>query len=169
MQNERFTQTAADILVLAGDIHNGTDAVEYARSLPFEGPILFVPGNHEYWGHTIKALDQQFREQTQGTNIHYLQQDSILIEGLRFVGCTLWTSFDLFGAEQRQQAMDASFYIDHPIVGANGRPIQPEETRAIHLEHWSYLKRTLSQPFENPTVVVTHHAPSPRSNRPKYA
>ncbi len=169
MQNERFQRAEADVLVLAGDIHQGTDVITYARSLPFRGPIVFVPGNHEYWGYSIETLDRQFRVLTQGTNIHFLQQDSVVIADVRFVGCTLWTGFDLFGVERRQAAMDAGFYIDHPIHGANGRPIQPEELRAIHLEQWRYLKVTLSKPSDTPTVVVTHHAPSPRSTNSRYA
>jgi predicted phosphodiesterase len=41
----------ADVLVLAGDIHNGVRAVELFGKWPH--PVLYVPGNHEFYEHTI--------------------------------------------------------------------------------------------------------------------
>ena len=37
---------AADVVVLAGDIHNGAAGVEWAQRT-FEAPVLYVAGNHE--------------------------------------------------------------------------------------------------------------------------
>jgi len=38
----------ADILVLAGDIHNGTKAIKLFRD--WAVPVLYVAGNHEFYG-----------------------------------------------------------------------------------------------------------------------
>ena len=37
---------AADVVVLAGDIHNGAAGVEWAKRT-FSQPVVFVAGNHE--------------------------------------------------------------------------------------------------------------------------
>ena len=58
-------------------------------------PVLFVPGNHEFYNgertRTLKAL----REAAVGTNVHLLDRDEVVLNGVRFLGTTLWTDFEL--------------------------------------------------------------------------
>ena len=50
MGNYTPTVPAADLVILAGDIHKGAQAVRWAfREYP-QLPVLLVPGNHEYYG-----------------------------------------------------------------------------------------------------------------------
>jgi hypothetical protein len=44
----------ADVIVLAGDIHSGSRGVEWARRQFPLTPILYVPGNHEFYGRDVQ-------------------------------------------------------------------------------------------------------------------
>ena len=44
----------ADVTILAGDIHTGARGLEWARRV-FPGPVLYVPGNHEFYGGHIDS------------------------------------------------------------------------------------------------------------------
>lgn len=43
------------------------------------------------------------------------------------------------------------------------------DTLQIHRRHRSWLRRKLTEPFDGPTVVVTHHAPHRKSLASRYA
>jgi len=47
----RFEPTIinADVVVLAGDIHQGTAGVKWARQYCHDCPVIYVPGNHEFY------------------------------------------------------------------------------------------------------------------------
>ena len=41
-----------------------------------------------------------------GTNIHILDNEQIILEGVRFLGSTLWSDFNLYGVQARGQAIN---------------------------------------------------------------
>src|SRR5690349_12814481 len=90
----------ADLVVLAGDIDRGGRAVTWAAKTFPALPILYVHGNHEAYGSTLKSAQRDTRQACmEHLNVHFLQCDEYVIEDVRFLGCTLWTDFNLF-AEQ---------------------------------------------------------------------
>jgi hypothetical protein len=110
-----------------------------------------------------------------------LENDEIVIHGVRFLGCTLWTDFLLYGAgvqaEAEQYAMrhmndflQAAPLIRHPRTEESatlGRAFTPFDSGQIHSGSMHWLKEKLSD-VSLPTVVVTHHAPARQSIDPKY-
>jgi predicted phosphodiesterase len=80
----------ADIVILAGDIHVGTGGLLWAREQFPESEILYVAGNHEFYRYTYQTLLKQFRIEAEKYNIHFLENDEIILDGIRFLGCTLW-------------------------------------------------------------------------------
>src|SRR5437899_1512335 len=85
-----------DVAVLAGDIHSpGTRAVRWAqRESTFGGkPVVLVPGNHEYYNRCLDRELVEMRVAAQGSNVHLLDRDTVIIDDVRFIGCTLWTDF----------------------------------------------------------------------------
>jgi Icc-related predicted phosphoesterase len=44
----------------------------------------------------------------------------------------------------------------------------PQDCAARFRRHAAWLADQLAQPFAGPTVVITHHAPSPRSIHPRF-
>jgi len=80
-------RVAADVVVLAGDIGRPTQAVAWAE---FEAPVLYVPGNHEFYGGAIEDTISELRELCVGTNVRLLERDEVFLCGARFLGTTLW-------------------------------------------------------------------------------
>lgn len=153
---------AGDVVVLAGDISVGTSGVAWARRV-FTCPVIYVPGNHEYYGQNMDALDGELQAYCRGSNIHVLNNATTVIGGVRFIGCTLWTDFALYGMIGESAHLAANGLNDYRVIGKQGGALMPADTRTLHLISRAYLERTLSEFFEEPTVVVTHHAPSGRS------
>lgn len=158
--------TCPDVVVLAGDIHSGPAAVKWAEETFRYIPTLYVSGNHEGYGDRIDEVEQRIAEACAASpTVTYLQQTEAVIGGVRFLGCTLWTDFALFGEDQRHEAMLAaqramSDYRVIRLAKRSGRRLHPIDTLTWHQRHASWLAERLASPFDGPTVVVTHMAPS---------
>lgn len=159
----------ADVIVLAGDTGVGMKGIRrIAHDLP-DKPVLFVAGNHEYYGGNVQQVNQQLA-QISNPKLHFLNNEAIIIDGVRFLGCTLWTDFQLFGnAVQAMLAAELSMN-DFANISfrdeAGKRKLKPEDALALHQQSRAWLEGELNKPFAGPTVVITHHAPHPNSLLP---
>ncbi|WP_062014629.1 metallophosphoesterase [Aureimonas sp. AU4] len=164
----------ADVLVVAGDIAGrlstmGRDWLEnQVRRLGI--PIVVVAGNHDAWGGSVDREIPRFRERQQADGIHVLDGDTVEIADVRFVGGTLWTDYGLCrdGVHKGQleaQANMNDFRYSRMGTGSERPRLTPQHVVGIHARHKAAIVETLAIPFDGPTVVVTHHAPSPRSLR----
>jgi predicted phosphodiesterase len=160
----------ADVVVLAGDIARGIDGVEWAREREHERPVLYLAGNHEFYGHSTPALIDQMRFAAEGSSVRVLENDEVVIDGVRFLGCTLWSDFDFDGPEHREISMKLCERVvndyEHITFGSTQRRLTPRDTRLIHLASRRWLSARLAQPHDGPTVVLTHHAPLIRARPP---
>ncbi|MFO1337009.1 MAG: metallophosphoesterase [Burkholderiaceae bacterium] len=179
----------ADTLVLAGDVGSyqagsrlGGDDFGLARFAPGPGRwqrVLYVPGNHEYDGQDFEATHARLREVCEGLGITWLEREVLVIDGVRFVGTTLWSDFDALAVgeptvtrqlQAREKAYRAAnFYLRRFTATRHGEPMLAEQWRelALHCQQW--LRDALAAPHDGgPTVVVTHYAPSLRSADPRY-
>lgn len=170
-----------DVHILAGDIGVGLQGLDFALK-HFTRPVIYVCGNHELHGQrTVHEWWCKAREKLAGSSVHLLENESIVIGDVRFLGCTLWTDFSLFG-DERQEAMGrhaeqemsdfATIFltrrgrIDYD-AGANrrrsGDRLTWRHVLARHRESRNFLEAELARigPW-NKTVVVTHHAPGIR-------
>ena len=95
-------RTEADVVVLAGDIARPREAVTWA--MEFDRPVLYVAGNHEFYGGSIEGTLAELKRLCEGTNVHLLDDSELALGGVRFLGTTLWTDFGLFGAGERKAA-----------------------------------------------------------------
>ncbi len=164
-------KTDADVLVLAGDIGAKISGLEFAKT-NLEIPVLYVAGNHEYYGATIPDLTEKLRVAARDSQVQFLENDVFIFENVRFLGCTLWTDFAILGLEQHALAMwDAEQKMnDYRLIrkSPNFNRLRPQDTASIHFASVAWLKSQLEIPFSGRTVVVTHHAPSAKSFDPKY-
>ena len=94
----------ADVVVLAGDVHVGADGLDWAQRQFAGAPVVYVPGNHEYYGSDLSEMLTELRVAARGRGIHLLDGDEIIIDGVRFLGATLWTDFELYGPEPHEVA-----------------------------------------------------------------
>lgn len=161
----------ADVIVLAGDTGVGMKGVRrIAHEFP-DKPVLFVAGNHEYYGGNFQQVNQQL-SQMHDDRLHFLNNDAIIIDGVRFLGCTLWTDFRLFGNPVQAMLaaeLDMNDFVNISFRDEQGkRKLKPEDTLALHRESRAWLESELDKSFDGPTVVITHHAPHPNSLAPGF-
>ncbi len=152
----------ADVIVLAGDTAPGIAGVEWANSQFADVPVLYVAGNHEFYGDDFPGLIGKLRAAA-APNVHILERDQVIIGDVRFLGCSLWSDFDYAGAEQREHSMRVSGRVvsDYRLIQFTDedRPLRPADTRAAHLQSRAWLASRLGERHDGPTVVITHHAP----------
>lgn len=163
----------ADVVVLGGDIDVGADGIEWARRSFPSSAIVYVPGNHEFYGARFQDVSSALREDGARFDVSVLDGDSVLVNGVRFLGATLWTDFALHGTEPERIAgamANAKYGINdfRVIRFGNGGLFRPEHARALHLSQASWLRSALAEPFCGTTVVVTHFLPHRMSIHPKY-
>lgn len=159
-------EVEADVTILAGDIATGTLGVDWAKRLSWVGggrPVLYVAGNHEFYGHAFPALIDDLRAACAGSAIQVLENDEVVLSGIRFLGCTLWSDFASDGPAQRPASMAMCGRIVNDYRQIRGREgeqkLTPAETLERHELSRAWLTERLATRFEGPTVVITHHAP----------
>ena len=183
---------AHSALTAAGDTDFGL-----ARFSPLHGwptPVLFVPGNHEYDGLDFDEAHHRLRATCARLGIVWLESEVLHLHGVRFVGSTLWTDFDALGPmagqtlpakipahfshpnslytrqlKTREKAFRAAnYYLRKTGTTRGATPWLAEQVRDQALNSQRWLSAALETPFDGPTVVVTHFAPSLRSADPRY-
>ena len=160
--------SGCDVLILAGDIHVGTAGVTWATGL--DVPVIYVAGNHEFYHHSAPGLFAELRLAGRGSQVRVLERDAAVIGGVRFLGATLWTDFDLHDKLEESMIEARVRMSDFRVITSSDRGSQlaPIETVNWHRDTVAWLRARLAEPFDGPTVVVTHHAPSLESLASRY-
>jgi predicted phosphodiesterase len=174
---------AYDVVVLAGDIGQATLALQWARRAFPDAPIVQVAGNHEYFDAVREDALDAMRTAARRLDIHLLEEDSVLLDGVEFVGCTIWTDYRLHerpGRPVTMRAADAMAgarrvmldyrFIDlrDPAAAGGSRGFTPEDSVVLHERSRDWLAARLARPAAGPRVVVTHHLPSWHSVSPGF-
>lgn len=187
-----------DLIILAGDIGlvscflKTSDAKDdsadrlgqlFTHLSSLNKPVLFVLGNHEYYHSQLFGdLNEAFNRRLDVAglhNIHLLNPGVFTLNGIHFLGATLWT--DLVGPHtllsdqrhprpelkhqareqysQRLQA-DGSFNDLNQISLPQGKALTPDALFAAHEQDRRWLHTQMDALDEAPIVVITHHAPS---------
>ena len=160
--------TDANVIILAGDTAKGSKGVYWARDKFPDKPIVYVIGNHEYYGTQRPETLSLIQIAGQQCRVSILDDAEFILpqNNLRILGCTLWTDFCLFGEVTQKRAMLVGqqglndFRVIHE--GRLGH-FSPQHSIDLHEKSLAWLKAKLDEPFEGKTVVVTHHLPSMRS------
>ncbi|MEN8129666.1 MAG: metallophosphoesterase [Pseudomonadota bacterium] len=148
-----------DVLLAAGDIGVGVEGLEWLQQLPCK--VLYVAGNHEYWGEDLPELKGRLAEAAQQGNVRFLENSSVVIGNVRFVGCTLWSDYN--GEDSSIMAEMSLAMNDFRHINMGSRLLQPLDLVNVNKQSRRWLQHELRQPFEGKTVVLTHHAPLSRS------
>lgn len=154
--NIDWISTDADVVVAAGDIGVGAQGLQWLKKIP--KPVIYVAGNHEFYGYdhgeTVKAL----QEGAARSNVNFLERASVVLGGVRFLGCTLWTEL---GGEENDRLVDLMHSVnDFRKIRCHGEALTFSEYVTLHQDCRRWLVKELQQPFDGPTVVITHHAPT---------
>ncbi len=149
----------ADVLVAAGDIGVGAAGLRWLAQLGC--PVVYVAGNHEYWGEDLARFPHTLGELSAGTDVHFLENEVLEFAGIRFLGCTLWTDFH--GGDRALMREIGALMNDFRYIARGGSALAPEDLVEINRASTAWLEAALQTPFPGRTVVVTHHAPLMRS------
>ncbi len=159
---EPHSEVPADVVVLAGDILTEHYGLQWARRRFPDMPIVYVMGNHEYYdAHYERVLDRA-REEAVRLQIHLLEKDQVVIDGVRFLGTTLWTDFEV---EEPQLPRHLAYryangsMTDFSVIRFKDHMLSAQDSRELHIEARAWLTNRLGERFEGKTVVVTHHLP----------
>jgi len=130
--------------------------------------VVYVLGNHEYYSSRYPRLIQKLKEFTEGSNIHILENDNIELEGYRFFGATMWSDFELFGDKEAalKEGYEMNDYQRIRLSKGSYRKLRPLDTCMAHHESRKQLTEFLENGDPGRSVVITHHAPSPKSLHP---
>jgi Icc-related predicted phosphoesterase len=160
----------ADILVLAGDIANGTSALSLFKDWPV--PVVYICGNHELYSQRYEDVFEELHRLTQGTSITFLERQVVDFGGVRVLGATLWTDYLLDGRNRRPEAMSNARrgLNDHRVITTRlGSAFTPTDALEDHEKSRAWLEAELARPYDGKTVVATHHGPHPKSVHAQYA
>ena len=167
LEFEPFTPPAveADAVILAGDVSTGRNGLKWALKNFADRPVLYVLGNHEFYGQKLQKLIAELKGMAQGTNVHLLENESCTIGDVTFLGATLWTDFALNGNPVVSEVVAQTGMNDYRRIRTlpNYRRLRPCDTRQLHAQSRKWLEDELLGHKGGKVVVVTHHAPSPES------
>jgi predicted phosphodiesterase len=159
-----------DVVVLAGDIGRSTEGIEWAKSAFHNRPVLYVLGNHEFFrGHWDGLIDDA-RRAADGSNVQLLERDQVVINGIAFLGATLWTDFAIRGVGLRDEAMlnaEELMYDYRRIECRRGDPLRAADTAERCRQTTAWLEASI-RAATLPTVVITHHSPTLSNEHPEF-
>ncbi|HYN54226.1 MAG TPA: metallophosphoesterase, partial [Methylotenera sp.] len=160
-----------DVVILAGDIWQKDMGIYWARDTWPNAEIIYIAGNHEFYGSDRNAVLSLLRSAAEDTDVHFLDDNEVVINGVRFLGATLWTDFLLFGLTRQELCMNAGRegINDFSVIIENGILFTPGDAVRICNTSIRWLKsKLIDTSYEGKTVVITHHLPSMLSVADRY-
>ena len=169
----------AELVILAGDLApvHTRRVVDIAKRWAGADRILYVSGNHEYYGSDIEAGRRELARQCVEHGVTLLDRSAVTIDNVRFIGATLWTDFRLEASALGEAwAHHEASQTVPDFIGAirdskaPGGLLTTQETARRHGEDRAFIERELGKARDEglTPLVITHHAPSPRCIRPWY-
>lgn len=177
--NMPVPDVAGDVLVLAGDIHLGVNAIPWIEqcSHVFDH-VIYILGNHEYYGQKMWKLPDQIRGSLAGysmddlkfpdavtrpklekifeplKNVYFLDNTSVKIKDVHFHGSTLWSKPHYLLEYMMNDFKKITF--KYPTGGYGKFSTQQAENKWNTAKHWLHTNIVPGQK----NVIITHHAPS---------
>jgi len=96
-------------------------------------------------------------------DILFLERDVTYFKGLRILGATLWTDFNLFGHSARWLAINnprPDAPLDRKDIRTGNGVVTPYRKIYWHDTTVAWLETELKREFDGKTMVVTHHVPT---------
>jgi hypothetical protein len=165
---QTLLKPVAPVLVLAGDVgrpdKRSYKELLYHCSRNWDN-VVVVAGNHEYYGGVAEKRLEQCREAAaEFANVHFLERERVVRQGVTFLGCTLWSHNAPQDAmnDYRAIRLDGS---TKPLEGGTKpleggtKPLRVDDTNSWHARDKEWLRLALAN-VTGPAVVITHHLPS---------
>ena len=152
-----------DILILAGDIVS-----EKARKKaePFYETwrtqfkyIISIAGNHEYYGGEVMHAYPRYKRHLTENHV-LLNNESVEIDGVRFIATTLWTNIPESKISLVESSSNDYRQIKYSKHDPDKRAVTAHDLNQMHAISLKFLEAQLNTPFSGQTIVITHHLPS---------
>lgn len=154
-----------DVFVVAGDLA-ADPALAVDWLIRVRAPVVYVLGNHEFYGRDFDGAITEYRVALAGLpHVRLLEREEVEIDGVRFLGATLWTDFhgDPVAALRAETGLN-----DFQYIRFRDQALRAPVVSERHHETRAWLSQALSVGDPERTVVVTHHAPSFQSAHPRW-
>lgn len=149
---DKAARLEPDLVILAGDIHTGSEGIVWAKKVWKNKPILYVPGNHEYYRRSFTKQNEKFyRARADNIAVLHPGAEAVHFGDYTFLGATLWTDMRLTSNLPLTKLRASTTMNDFSHI----RDFTPDTWLAAHEEHLAWLSC-----MDERTIVVTHHAPS---------
>ena len=151
------------VLILAGDICAKRamrrafieDACELFKH------VIMVAGNHDYYGSTIKATIDRLRKiDSENENFHFLEDDNITLDGVMFIGATLWS--------QVLRPRVFNNINDTYKIKVGDRRFNLNDMNLINYNSKGYIDYVLGENKDAKKVVITHFPPTMEFIAPRF-
>lgn len=151
-----LNKTNINICCLVGDIFSFSNPEDHIEHLSIFkeafDEVLYVAGNHEYYcPFEKKHVDVLLEQVCKASGVHYLNNSSLILHNIRFIGTTLWTNITPQVFAMMGDSRFMSLY----------------EYMTSHKKSVEYLSKELEH-HHTPTVVLTHHLPSFKLVHPRF-
>lgn len=181
--NAILSPGAAGVVAVVGDVmappvgqrldnpEDEHEAVWWLRQhIPEDRVVLYVPGNHDYEGTRVSHALAAMRRAAQGSHVHVLWNEAVTIDGVRYIGSPLWS-------DPTQGREDPAAVLEAVALGTDlrrarqddGRPLDGAWLLEQHGQARAFIARELAQHRDMTTVVLTHWAPSVRSQDAQFS
>jgi predicted phosphohydrolase len=151
-------QGAGGVLLLAGDVMPFHTLPKHKDMLKLWADqydqVLWLPGNHEYYGSDILQRSGTLDEALAG-NVRLVNDTTVYMPGLRILCTTLWTRIGQLNETWVRQSVNDYHQIRH-----GNALLLPAHTTRLHQTSLQWLTTELAKPFAGATVVATHHVPT---------
>lgn len=155
-----------DIAVLAGDIHMGTSGIGWAMDkMDPNKPVLYVPGNHEYYRQDYLELQRMFDRTWD--NIHVLNPGIFEFQGWRFTGATLWGPLVLEGYREYSPEQYEKAISDFMVINVGDQKLTGPMMQLVNAHDANFIEESLAE-SKLKNIVITHFLPSQECIVPFY-
>jgi predicted phosphohydrolase len=168
-----------DAVLLAGDIGIGVFGAKWAlQYFPEDKPIIYIPGNHEYYQQPegVTNVDVLLGAQAvySQRRLWYLNPGVWANDGVIVIGAALWTAFRLKGYPEAlsDESLFSRSINDFRLIhnSKQSRYFTPQDSRDLYTTHYAFIEKQIATyAGKLKIVVMTHWVPSQVCIDPRYA
>lgn len=155
-----------DLLILGGDtceFPNNLKFCEHIMNLYPNLKIIEVAGNHLYYScskyvMSMEEVNNACRDfSNKHPNYKFLENDSIVIDNIKFIGSTMWTKLgEHAGYQMKIQSSLNDFRL---ILNNKYNTITCSDIIKLHEKSIKFITKEINNCETEKCIVVTHHAP----------
>lgn len=153
-----------DVMIVAGDLITRMErGVRWLRARIKDNPVIYISGNHEGFGTDWRLTIEKARAAAAGSNVHVLQNESMVLGDVTFAGATLWTDFNLFGDRDHAMGYAAGVMNDYRRIRTRDYAyrLRPLDTLAANRESRKFFADVISTKKTRTVCAISHHGPAP--------